>query len=151
MTPVAPPCAVAPETVPAAVPPPEAVGVDEDPFGPTVIRVSGNLVDGGTAAAAPPAQSPVAGWFGKLPMLGDFASRRLPDAFIGPWDEWLQASLASSRSATGDRWLDLYLTFPVWRFALPAGLIGDRCWIGVLLPSVDRVGRCFPLTICEPV
>jgi hypothetical protein len=34
---------------------------------------------------------------------------------------------------------------------VPAGLIGDSCWIGVLLPSVDRVGRCFPLTICEPV
>jgi hypothetical protein len=38
----------------------------------------------------------------------------------------------------------------VWRFLLPAGAIGECCWIGVFLPSVDRVGRCFPLTLCEP-
>lgn len=92
-----------------------------------------------------------AGWFGKLPMLGDFASRRLPEAFIRPWDDWLQASLAAAKDATGERWLDLYLTFPVWRFVIPAGLAGDAGWVGVLLPSVDRVGRCFPLTICEQV
>lgn len=92
-----------------------------------------------------------AGWFGKLPMLGDFASRRLPEAFIRPWDDWLQASLAAAKDATGERWLDLYLTFPVWRFVIPAGMAGDAGWVGVLLPSVDRVGRCFPLTICERV
>ena len=102
------------------------------------------------AIVSPSARPPTPGWFGKLPILGDFASRRLPEAFIKPWDDWLQASLAASRQAIGERWLDLYLTFPVWRFVVPAGLIADSCWIGVLLPSVDRVGRCFPLTICEP-
>ena len=102
------------------------------------------------AAAAIPGTAP-AGWFGKLPMLGDFASRRLPDAFIRPWDDWLQPSLAAAKESIGERWLDLYLTFPVWRFVMPAGLVGDAGWIGVFLPSVDRVGRCFPLTICEPV
>ena len=96
-------------------------------------------------------QTVAPGWFGKLPFLGDFASRRLPDSFIKPWDEWLQPGLAAARDAMGERWLDLYLTFPVWRFVIPAGLLGDANWIGVLLPSVDRVGRCFPLTICEPV
>lgn len=101
---------------------------------------------------APPAEaSAAAGWYGKVPFLGDFASRRLPEAFIKPWDNWLQLSLAASRAGTGEGWLDLYLTFPVWRFVMPAGLVGDSCWIGIFLPSVDRVGRCFPLTICEPV
>ena len=107
--------------------------------------------DAATPLSSPSARTATAGWFGKLPMLGDFASRRLPDAFIKPWDEWLQASLMTCKETTGERWLDLYLTFPVWRFVVSAGLIGDSCWIGVLLPSVDRVGRCFPLTICEAV
>ena len=31
----------------------------------------------------------VPGWFGKLPGLGDFASRRLPDTFVAAWDRWL--------------------------------------------------------------
>jgi type VI secretion system protein ImpM len=103
------------------------------------------------SAPPPAAAEAVACWFGKLPFLGDFASRRLPESFIRPWDEWLQPSLAAVKDATGDRWLDLYLTFPVWRFVMPAGLLDQTNWIGVLLPSVDRVGRCFPLTICEPL
>jgi type VI secretion system protein ImpM len=39
----------------------------------------------------------VPGWFGKLPSLGDFASRRLPDAFVSRWDRWLQGGLARAR------------------------------------------------------
>ena len=116
----------------------------DDTLGPTVILPAQE-----PRQAAP--EPRLACWFGKLPFLGDFASRRLPESFIRPWDEWLQPGLAAARDAIGDPWLDLYLTFPVWRFVLPAGLLGDTCWIGVLLPSVDRVGRCFPLTICEPL
>ena len=116
----------------------------DDTLGPTVILPAQE-----PRQAAP--EPRLACWFGKLPFLGDFASRRLPESFIRPWDEWLQPGLAAVRDATGDRWLDLYLTFPVWRFVMPAGLLGADNWIGVLLPSVDRVGRCFPLTICEPL
>ena len=55
---------------------------------------------------------PVAGWYGKIPSLGDFASRRLPTEFIKPWDAWLQGSMAASRQILADRWLDLYLDQP---------------------------------------
>jgi type VI secretion system protein ImpM len=149
--------------------PPVSPPSADDGLGPTVILPAQE----GTQPAAPPSTGPApppatprathhaatppaapeaaACWFGKLPFLGDFASRRLPESFIRPWDEWLQPSLAAAKDATGDRWLDLYLTFPVWRFVMPAGLLGESNWIGVLLPSVDRVGRCFPLTICEPL
>ena len=58
------------------------------------------------------------GWFGKLPHLGDFASRRLPPSFVRPWDRWLQRGLASARSELGERWLDLYLVAPILRFWL---------------------------------
>ncbi|MCU0936647.1 MAG: type VI secretion system-associated protein TagF, partial [Gammaproteobacteria bacterium] len=47
----------------------------------------------------------------------------------------------------GPDWLDVYLTSPVWRFALSAGVCGDAGWAGVLIPGVDRVGRYFPLTV----
>jgi type VI secretion system protein ImpM len=47
----------------------------------------------------------------------------------------------------GEAWLEAYLTSPIWRFALSAGLCGDAAAAGVLMPSVDRVGRYFPLTI----
>ncbi|NJD06841.1 MAG: type VI secretion system-associated protein TagF [Methylococcaceae bacterium] len=94
-------------------------------------------------------QSP--GFYGKFPHLGDFVSRRLPRDFIDPWDRWLQTGLSVSREQLGDRWLDRYLISPIWRFALSPGLCGNAAWAGILMPSVDRVGRYYPLTIAAPV
>jgi type VI secretion system protein ImpM len=90
-----------------------------------------------------------AGWYGKIPGVGDFVSRRLPAGFIDAWDLWLQHAIAASRAQLQDRWLDLYLTGPIWRFTLlPRALPGNAdMWAGVLMPSVDKVGRYFPLTI----
>lgn len=87
------------------------------------------------------------GLYGKLPSHGDFLRRRLPQDFVSRWDEWLQEAVAASRRVLGDRWLDAYLTGPVWRFALSAGVCGSQPIAGVLAPSVDRVGRYFPLTL----
>jgi type VI secretion system ImpM family protein len=89
----------------------------------------------------------VPGWFGKLPNLGDFVSRRLPNEFIRPWDDWLQMGLARARKELGDQWLPRYLVAPVHRFWLSPGVVGTSGWVGVLMPSVDAVGRHFPLTI----
>ena len=99
------------------------------------------------------------GWYGKLPSLGDFASRRLPPEFIEPWDLWLGERIAALRVALGAGWLDAYLSSPTWRFvlmpgAMPGALPGlpiGQAWAGVLMPSVDRVGRYFPLTLATPV
>jgi len=88
-----------------------------------------------------------AGWYGKLPAIGDFASRRLPTEFTERWDEWLAHTLEASQAALGGAWLDAYLSAPLWRFALTPGIVDTRFWFGVLMPSVDRVGRYFPLTI----
>jgi type VI secretion system protein ImpM len=95
------------------------------------------------------------GWHGKLPSLGDFASRRLQPAFIEPWDEWLAQGLLALRQAHPETWLDNYLGSPSWRFLLMPGVLageaGARAWAGVLMPSVDRVGRYFPLTLVQPL
>jgi type VI secretion system protein ImpM len=87
------------------------------------------------------------GFYGKLPSHGDFLRRRVSDGFVGVWDAWLQECLAASRAALGDGWLDVYLTSPAWRFACAAGTCGSAPVIGVMVPSVDRVGRYFPLTL----
>ena len=87
------------------------------------------------------------GLYGKLPSHGDFLRRRTSDAFLKVWDGWLQDSMAASREALGDRWLDVYLTSPAWRFTGEAGACGPVPVVGLMVPSVDRVGRYFPLTI----
>ncbi|MDE2566303.1 MAG: type VI secretion system-associated protein TagF, partial [Burkholderiales bacterium] len=102
-----------------------------------------------TATAAPP------GWHGKLPSLGDFASRRLDSSFIEPWDAWLARGLQALREARPEAWLADYLGSPSWRFLLLPGVLpgpaGRQGWAGVLMPSVDRVGRYFPLTLVLPL
>ncbi|MEW8523021.1 MAG: type VI secretion system-associated protein TagF [Candidatus Thiodiazotropha endolucinida] len=87
------------------------------------------------------------GFYGKIPSLGDFVTRRLPRGFIAPWETWMQEAIANSREQLGDFWLDNYLTSPLWRFALTPGICGEHGWAGVLMPSVDRVGRYYPFTM----
>jgi len=91
------------------------------------------------------------GFYGKLPALGDFVQRALPREFTAPWDAWLARALAESRAQLGESWLDVYLTSPLWRFVLAGGTCGAAAWTGVLMPSVDRVGRYFPLTVASPL
>ena len=90
------------------------------------------------------------GFFGKLPSHGDFVRRRVADDFVAGWDAWLQGCLAHSRETLGDAWLDTYLTSPVWRFALAPAVCGGAAVAGLVVPSVDRVGRYFPLTVVWP-
>ncbi len=92
----------------------------------------------------------VPGWFGKLSCLGDFASRRLPGDFMRACDGWLASGIETSRAQLGDRWLDTYLTSPLWRFAWAPGIVDAQWWFGVLMPSVDKVGRYFPLLVALP-
>ena len=92
-----------------------------------------------------------AGFYGKLPSHGDFVSRRLPRSFLDVWDHWLQQSVAESKARLGSAWLDAYLNSPIWRFALMPGICGDRAHLGLMMPSIDRVGRYFPLTVAAPL
>ena len=87
------------------------------------------------------------GFYGKLPSHGDFLRRRVSDGFVGVWDAWLQDCVTASRTALGDKWLDVYLTSPAWRFGCSAGVCGALPHVGLMVPSVDRVGRYFPLTL----
>jgi type VI secretion system protein ImpM len=73
------------------------------------------------------------GFFGKLPLAGDFVSRRLPPGFVDVWDRWISRHLA--RRPLG---APLCFLHP----ATPAGAM-----TGVVLESRDRGGRRFPLTL----
>ncbi len=89
----------------------------------------------------------VPGFYGKLPSKGDFVTRRLPQSFVEVWDSWLQNGLQTSQDRLGEDWLPIYMTSPIWRFALSPSVGGRDVMTGILMPSVDRVGRYFPLTL----
>ena len=90
-----------------------------------------------------------AGFFGKLPAYGDFIHRNVPNAAMTQWDEWLKSYVGATQERLGDNWLDVYLTSPIWRFCFSAGVLDEQSWAGILLPSVDRVGRYFPFTVLQ--
>jgi len=87
------------------------------------------------------------GFYGKLPAVGDFVHRRLPESFVDPWHAAMQGVLSAagavSRAPEGQA--------PVWRFVLLPGIAGTVAWSGAMRASVDRVGRAFPLVIAAPL
>ena len=89
------------------------------------------------------------GMHGKLPQQADFVTRNLPLAFVTAWDDWLQRALLASQETLGNGWLEVYLTSPVWRFVLSANLVDQQIWAGVMVPSVDKVGRYYPLVLAQ--
>jgi type VI secretion system protein ImpM len=113
------------------------------------LRDDGEARSPGTAPRAQPPDSwPVrVGVFGKLPARGDFVRLGLPGGFVAAWDAWLQRVLPASRTLMEADWLPAWLEAPVWRFALAPGTCGPEAVLGLWLPSVDRVGRYFPLTL----
>jgi type VI secretion system protein ImpM len=81
---------------------------------------------------------PVVGFFGKMPTLGDFVWRGLPDTFRTKWDAWLTRHIAPLERAGG------VCPKGGLRFSLPSG---RRFAAGVIVFSHDSVGRHFPLTL----
>ncbi len=90
--------------------------------------------------------SEVPGWYGKLPVLGDFAGRRLSDEFVQAWDDWLQQGLAFAQGLGQTAARDIV----PHRFWIGPRVLTDAGWAGVLVPSADRIGRRFPLTVAAP-
>ena len=65
---------------------------------------------------------------------------------LEPFETWLQSAVAASRNELGAAWQELYLVSPIWRFWIGGDIFGVAC-AGALMPSVDKVGRFFPLAI----
>ena len=91
------------------------------------------------------------GFFGKIPLTGDFIHRRMGSVFMNRWDEWLKINILHSQKQLGERWLPIYSQSPMWRFCIAPGVIDDKAYLGIMIPSVDSVGRYFPLTVAQAV
>ena len=87
-----------------------------------------------------------AGLFGKLPAKRDFIGMNASRRFLEAWEPWLQAAVATSKQMLGDAWIETYNRAPIWRYWLGSDFCGEAM-IGAFMPSVDGVGRSFPLAI----
>lgn len=89
-----------------------------------------------------PGENLAAGFFGKMPAAGDFVSRGLPAAYLRFWDRWIARNLVLPLAA------EPWESHPALRFILGPDACGPMA--GVVMASVDRAGRRFPLTLAAP-
>lgn len=87
------------------------------------------------------------GFFGKLPSYGDFLQRNIAPKVIERLDNWLCHSIDASLRGLGDAWKDVYFNSPIWRFYIQGGALVDETITGLMMPSVDATGRCYPFVI----
>ncbi|MET0251598.1 MAG: type VI secretion system-associated protein TagF [Novosphingobium sp.] len=104
---------------------------------------------GATPAALAEVRLPQAPWlFGKLPAHGDFLARGLAGDLREALDNWISAGVAGARTRFADHFEQRYFAAPPWHF-VDRGPDGQ--WTGgALCPSVDGVGRKFPILLATP-
>jgi type VI secretion system protein ImpM len=86
------------------------------------------------------------GLFGKVSPKRDFVAINAPRKFLDVWEPWLQSGMSASQKSLGDKWQDAFLKAPIWRFWLGGDVCGTAV-IGAFMPSLDGVGRYYPLTV----
>ncbi len=86
------------------------------------------------------------GVFGKLPDQRDYVQHGMDPSLMSLMDPWIQQCLQRSQEQLADAWLSAYLSAPIWRFWLGSAILGKTV-LGALMPSVDGVGRYFPLML----
>jgi len=89
------------------------------------------------------------GVFGKIPSKGDFISFGLPRRFTDPWESVCRTGLDRYRQHYATTWIDTFLVAPISVFSI--ALYTDEKWVGVVIPSVDKVNRYFPLLLARNV
>ncbi|MFK7853261.1 MAG: type VI secretion system-associated protein TagF [Granulosicoccus sp.] len=87
------------------------------------------------------------GYFGKTRHRGDFVRFNLPQSFTKVWDDWLQQIILDGEQYYQQEWKSLYDNAPAHHFVLSSGIAGNQVWVGILLPSQDKVGRRFPFCL----
>lgn len=86
------------------------------------------------------------GLYGKLPSKRDFIAVGASREFLAIWEPWLQGGISASRMKLGANWQAEFLRAPIWRFWLGTDLCAGSV-LGAMMPSVDGIGRYFPLTV----
>lgn len=91
-------------------------------------------------------------WFGKIPAIGDFCGAAMPQAVEFELDGWISDCLRNCEQLFGQEWLQLYFNAPMSGFYWPPGVcksLGQNHAVGILMPSVDKAGRAYPLIVLQ--
>lgn len=93
----------------------------------------------------------MAGFFGKMPSIGDFVSRDLPQEVKIKLDDWFQTGLTHCSETLDVQWDLWYREAPIWHFYFSSGVVDESPWLGLWIASIDSAGRKFPLSLLAPM
>ncbi len=94
----------------------------------------------------------IIGVYGKLPTHADFVTHNIESCVTEPLYDWIQRRTYEAREEMGKaEWLSAYLVSSPWRFVIPISENNRRLLLGVMIPSVDKVGRYFPLILAASI
>jgi len=87
-------------------------------------------------------------FFGKHPGAADFEQHHVSPEAVRLWHQWIRETLKALRNGNQSIWPSVYLQSPPWFFSVIEKKLGkDQRWLGVLMPSMDSVGRYFPMVL----
>lgn len=94
--------------------------------------------------------SPEVMWYGKIPAMGDFVRRRMPEPILLPWERWFSSGVSQIRSPSKTAGANMPSSLVhAWGFlmSLPHGGVQA----GAVMPSQDRVGREYLVCALVPL
>jgi type VI secretion system ImpM family protein len=87
--------------------------------------------------------TPVSGYYGKLPVSPEFLRLHAAGPELRELDEWFQRGVQYAKAKVGSEWSSLVANADIWNFFfVPEG--NGRLVCGAVFPSHDRAGRSFP-------
>jgi type VI secretion system protein ImpM len=96
-----------------------------------------------------PLSSPQVAVFGKTPRMGDFLRVGSGGPAGEALEQWVEQGLALSEAKRGSAWPGIYTSGATYAFIFrpPRASNSKEALVGVIKPSVDSVGRRFPLVV----
>jgi type VI secretion system protein ImpM len=90
--------------------------------------------------------------FGKTPRMGDFLRVGSGGAAGEALEQWVEQGLGMAEAKRGSSWPSIYAAGATYAFIFrpPRASNAKEALVGVIKPSVDSVGRRFPLVVYSP-
>jgi type VI secretion system protein ImpM len=87
------------------------------------------------------------GFFGKLPGAGDFVVRGFDRPLVAALTSWTDMLVSHLKLGAGDEWTAVFDRLQPVAWVAGAGVCGAAPFAGLIRPSMDRVGRRYPLIV----
>ncbi len=87
------------------------------------------------------------GFFGKLPGAGDFVVRSFERPLVASLTAWADTLVQHLRRGAGEEWAPVFDRLQPVAWVAAEGVCGPTAFAGLMRPSMDRVGRRYPLVV----